>query len=188
MQLTIKEVIAKAGSEQIAMVRDGCVFYIVLNNKLNMMDFEFIAKFNLYLDAIEKSEGPAILVTLNSGSKAFSAGFNLMTIAEAKFNSYLLPLEFLKLMGRLIKLGVPSLAAANGHCVAGGLFLALCHDKFLVGSNPKIKLQLNESLIGMQMYPPFSIAMHDLLEGFDRKKLLLGTVISPQHAKKMDLC
>ena len=92
MPLSIQEVREKAGDQQIVMIRDGAIFYIVLNTKYNMIDFHIIEKYNSYLDEIERESGPAILVTVNSNQKCFSSGFNLMTMKEKKFNNHLLPL------------------------------------------------------------------------------------------------
>ena len=40
------------------------------------------------LDKVEKSEGPACLVTIGSGSKFFSSGFDLKFWAKDKMNVY----------------------------------------------------------------------------------------------------
>ena len=42
MSLSISEVQAKAGQDQLALVQDGQIFYVVLNTKYNMLDFNFI--------------------------------------------------------------------------------------------------------------------------------------------------
>lgn len=46
MVLTLKEVFAKAGDEQVALIQDGPIFYLVLNTKMNMYDPNFIFKVN----------------------------------------------------------------------------------------------------------------------------------------------
>jgi len=38
MGLRIKEVFEKAGSENLALVKDGNIFYLVLNTKLNLLE------------------------------------------------------------------------------------------------------------------------------------------------------
>ena len=61
------------------LVRDGQIFYLVLNdpNKDNTIDNEKIDKLNKYLDEVESSKGPAVLVTVATGSRMFSTGFDL---------------------------------------------------------------------------------------------------------------
>lgn len=44
--MSFQQIKASAESEQMALVRDGNIFYIVLNTKLNLINYEFIAKFN----------------------------------------------------------------------------------------------------------------------------------------------
>ena len=50
MPLSLKQVFAQAGKEaKVSLVQDGPVFYLVLNTKLNMIDFEFIELCDKYL-------------------------------------------------------------------------------------------------------------------------------------------
>jgi enoyl-CoA hydratase/carnithine racemase len=58
-------------------VKDGVIFYLVLNRPKNVFDFETIGLINAALDEVEKSTGAACLVTIGSGDKIFSTGFNL---------------------------------------------------------------------------------------------------------------
>jgi hypothetical protein len=66
MKYTISELRNKAGSAQVALVRVGNVNFIVLNTKVNSINFEFIALFHKILDEIESSSGPGIIVTINT--------------------------------------------------------------------------------------------------------------------------
>ena len=86
MPLTTEQVFTKAGKEQIALVRDGLIFYMVLNTKLNMIDMNFINRMNQVLDEIESSDGPGVLVTIASGPTVFCSGFNLKFWAENPWN------------------------------------------------------------------------------------------------------
>lgn len=48
-------------------------------------------------------------------------------------------------MARIMVIGIPSMAVLNGHAVAGGLFLGLCHDQVIMNTvNPKCQLWVNE--------------------------------------------
>jgi enoyl-CoA hydratase/carnithine racemase len=42
-----------------------------------MFDFNIIKLLEECLNAVEKGEGPAVLVTIGTGSKIFSSGFDL---------------------------------------------------------------------------------------------------------------
>ena len=62
---------------RMGLVKDGPIFYLVFNNGDNTFDFEIIAKVNGYLDEVEASTGPGVLVTIGTGTTRFSTGFNL---------------------------------------------------------------------------------------------------------------
>ena len=59
-----------------------------MNKENNLLDFELMDKIMACLDKVEKSEGPACLVTIGSGSKFFSSGFDLKFWAKDKMNVY----------------------------------------------------------------------------------------------------
>ena len=50
MVLSIGEVFAKAGSQRVALIKDGPIFYLVLNTKFNLIDPEFMIKCTNFLD------------------------------------------------------------------------------------------------------------------------------------------
>lgn len=110
-----------------------------MNTKYNMIDTNMMKKFNEFLDIIEASTGPAIVVTIGSGVKVFCSGFNLMEITRLKHSRVLMPMEMLDIYSRFLTLNVPTLCIVNGHAVAGGLYLALSHDWVIMNSNPALK-------------------------------------------------
>ena len=82
--LSLQQVFEKAGTKQIALVKDGNVFYLVLNRPFNMIDFKFIDLINECLDEVENSkDSDAVMVTIGSGAKVFCSGFNLKEWAKS---------------------------------------------------------------------------------------------------------
>eukprot|EP01016_Furgasonia_blochmanni_P027142 TRINITY_DN28671_c0_g1_i1.p1 TRINITY_DN28671_c0_g1~~TRINITY_DN28671_c0_g1_i1.p1 ORF type:complete len:248 (+),score=36.34 TRINITY_DN28671_c0_g1_i1:60-746(+) len=82
------------------------------------------------LDIVEESTGTACLITTSTSEKYFSTGLDL-----PYFNSLPTALdaqnflqEFGRLMGRLLVFPIPTIAAVNGHAIAGGMGLAMTHD------------------------------------------------------------
>ena len=76
--LSLPQVFEKAGKQQVALVKDKNIFYMVLNRPMNMVDFSMMDQVEKILDEVENSgDKNAILVTINSGPKVFSSGFNL---------------------------------------------------------------------------------------------------------------
>ena len=79
---------AQAGDTKIALIKDGPIFYMVLNTPFNMIDFNFIERCNQVMDEIEASQGEAVLVTIGSG-KCFCSGFDLKMWEEKVKNKAL---------------------------------------------------------------------------------------------------
>ena len=52
------------------------------------------------------------------------------------------------MLARLVSLPMPTVAAVNGHCTAGGGFFALCHD-FTIASSEKGLFFMNEIDLGL---------------------------------------
>ncbi len=98
----------------------------------NRWNTTFVRAFSKALDEVEASEGAASLVTTSSSAKFFSNGLDLewrMSEGEHRGGDRdAFGAEFMTLMGRIITLPVPSIAAINGHAFGAGFMCALCHD------------------------------------------------------------
>jgi len=98
----------------------------------NRWNTTFVRAFSKALDEVESSEGAASLVTTSSSAKFFSNGLDLewrMSEGEHRGGDRdAFGAEFMTLMGRIITLPVPSIAAINGHAFGAGFMCALCHD------------------------------------------------------------
>ena len=80
MSLSLKEVFARVEAQEdksIGLIQDEEIFYIVMNNGNNMFNEESINKWHKCLDLIEATKGPAVLVTIATGDRVFSTGFDL---------------------------------------------------------------------------------------------------------------
>ena len=53
--------------------------------------------------------------------------------------------------------------------------------------NPKVKLQFNESLVNMSMYPPYAICEREILSARVNRTLLLGIPYGAKAAYDVDL-
>jgi enoyl-CoA hydratase/carnithine racemase len=109
--------------------REGEVFILTMQSGENRFNRLFIEAMNQALDTVEKSSGPAALVTVGGEEKFYSNGLDLAWLMgdglkEGK--------EFiravLKFLGRVMGFPVPTVAAINGHAFAAGAMLALAHD------------------------------------------------------------
>lgn len=78
MSLTLEQVFAKVPKgEEIGYVFDAPVHYIVLTRHDNTFNMNFVEKYLAILDKIEASKGPGIMVTIGTGARHFSTGFDL---------------------------------------------------------------------------------------------------------------
>ena len=130
MPLKLNDVFARAGKETLCMVHDkeASIYYVVMNTPYNMIDNDFIKKYNDCLDYIEKSDGPGVMITIGTGPKVFCSGFNLRFWQAKKGNVESSISGLHKLLARILTVGMPSLCILNGKTVAGGVFIALAHD------------------------------------------------------------
>jgi enoyl-CoA hydratase/carnithine racemase len=107
--------------------RDGDLVVLNLGNDENRFSTEWLASIHACLDEVEGMPSPAALVTVAEG-KFFSNGLDLdwLTANLDKFESYVETVQ--RLFSRVLTLGVPTIAAIQGHCYAAGGLLALSHD------------------------------------------------------------
>lgn len=112
--------------------RDEDVFILTMVDGENRWNTTFTRAMDAALDAIDATDGPAALVTTSADPKFFSNGLDLDWVTSdgehrggdrAAFGA-----EFMAFMARVITLGVPTVAAINGHAFGAGLMLSMCHD------------------------------------------------------------
>jgi enoyl-CoA hydratase/carnithine racemase len=138
--------------------REGKVYSLWLGDGQNRMNLDWIATVDAHLSEVEAAPAPRALVTSASG-RCWSTGIDLDWIAANAEQTG----EFLErlhgLLARVLALGVPSVAAIQGHTFAAGAMLALAHDQRVMRRDwgyfclPEIDLSL-----------PFTPAMTELIK------------------------
>ncbi len=109
--------------------KEGDVFILTMQSGENRFNPGFIRAMNDALDAVEKSNGPAALVTIGGEEKFYSNGLDLAWMAgEGRKEIPSFVPTVLKFLGRLMSFPVPTVAAMNGHAFAAGAMMALAHD------------------------------------------------------------
>jgi Delta3-Delta2-enoyl-CoA isomerase len=129
----------------------GDVFYLLLNTKANAFSRPFVRDIHRQLDLVEAHAGPTALVTV-SLSKLFSGGLDLKVISnlEPEDQEYS-TLEFIRLLGRVAVLPLPTLSLVRGGAVAGGCMFAFAHDYVYVAE--KALFSTKEAQLQM-FFPP----------------------------------
>jgi len=97
-------------------------------------------------------------VTTSSDAKYFSLGLDMAALTQPVKDAIAFLEYFLRTMSRIVTLPMPTVAAINGHCTAGGGFLALAHD-FQLATEGKALFFMNEIDLGLA----FSEGMAKLL-------------------------
>jgi Delta3-Delta2-enoyl-CoA isomerase len=133
--------------------RDGGVFVLTMQAGENRFNRQFLDDMNSALDSVEASSGPAALVTVGGQEKFYSNGLDLDWLGgDGQSEAPHFIEAAVALLGRVAGLGVPTVAAINGHAFAAGAMLALAHD-FRVMRADRGFICLNEVDIGLPLHP-----------------------------------
>jgi enoyl-CoA hydratase/carnithine racemase len=126
---------------------------------------------------------------LTGAGDAFSAGLNLKELGSLEGEAML---RFLRVLETCITAlwlhPAPTVAAVNGHAIAGGCVLALCCDRRVMTTSPKAKIGLNESVLGVR-FPPrtLRVVSQRVPRRHHEEVLLAGVVVTPQEGLRLGL-
>jgi Delta3-Delta2-enoyl-CoA isomerase len=104
------------------------VFILDLGDDENRFNPDFLGSVNALLDEVEGASAPRALVTTAQG-KIWSNGLDLAWLAANLEHANPFLTEVHELFARLLTIGVPTVAALQGHTFAAGAMLALAHDR-----------------------------------------------------------
>jgi 3-hydroxypropionyl-coenzyme A dehydratase len=169
-------------------VSDG-VARVTLNRpeQRNALNAELLAALVDALSKARDDEAVRAVVLTGAGDKVFCAGADLggfaadAPLVQKHFASDLF-LQFFRLMPRL---GKPSLCAANGHVLAGGMGLALSCD--LVIAKQGARFGTPEINVGAFPYMVMSIIYRNVPRKKVNEMMLLGEQISSEQAVEYGL-
>jgi enoyl-CoA hydratase/carnithine racemase len=155
--------------------RDGDVFLLDLGDDENRFNEDSVGALEQLLDEVAAAPGPRALVTTATG-KFWSNGLDLEWMgANADQVAAFVP-RVHALLGRVLALPVPAVAAIQGHCFAAGAMLALAHD-FRVMRADRGFFCLPEADINI----PFTPAMAALIQARLSKKTAHEAMITARR-------
>lgn len=139
------------------------------------------------LERVRAADGAPLLLT-GSGD-ALSAGLDLHEVGSLTpdgMEGFLRALE--DLVAALFHYPGPTVAAVNGHAIAGGAILALCCDHRVATADPRARIGLNEVALGLR-FPPRVLAMvRYRVPAAPLEQVLLGAGLhGPQDALRLGL-
>jgi enoyl-CoA hydratase/carnithine racemase len=167
----------------------GGVATVTLNNpeKRNMLSGQMLAELVDAMKRARDDEGVRAVVLTGAGDKAFCAGADLggfaadVPLVSKHFASDLF-LDFFRLMPRL---GKPSLCAANGHVLAGGMGLALSCDLLIAREGATFGTP--EINVGAFPYMIMAIIYRNVPRKKVNEMMLLGERLSAEQAVEYGL-
>ncbi len=119
-------------------------------------------------------------VLLRGAGDAFSAGLNLKEVVELNHETMATFLSLLdEVVFRLFHHPGPTVAAVNGHAIAGGALLARACDRAVATTSGKARIGLNEVAIGLQIPPRLHEMVRSRLPVLHRHEVLLGAQLHP---------
>jgi enoyl-CoA hydratase/carnithine racemase len=114
-------------------------------------------------------------VLLTGAGDAFSAGLDLKEVVGLDAPGMRRFLELLEdLVATLFAYPGPTVAAVNGHAIAGGCVLALCCDHRIARAEPRLRIGLNEVALGVPFPPRTLAAVVHRVPPRSRDEVLLG--------------
>lgn len=125
---------------------------------LNILNLEMMEELGQALDVIEGDATTRVLLLRGEG-KAFSAGVDVADHTEERVQPMLK--SFHSVLLRLWNLEVPTVAQVHGHCLGGGMELAMACDLAYASDGAVF----GQPEIGLAAFPPFGAAMYPTLLG-----------------------
>ena len=173
---------------------DEGVYILRMQSGENRFNLDFLEALNGALDEVEKSSGPAALVTTGDG-KFYSNGLDLEWITAQSPNE--LP-AFGKLLqrtfARLVAFPLVTVAAMNGHVFAAGAALAMSHDFRVMRSDrgyfcfPEVDIGVpfSAGVMGILKSRLPSATLHEALitgRRYDAEAALSGGIVDAVHSE-----
>lgn len=150
----------------------------------NALGTELIASLT---ERINAADGAPIV--FHGAGDAFSAGLNLKEVAsldEDGMDGFLDRL--VTFFQRVWLYPGPTVAAVNGHAIAGGCILAMCCDRAIATSNPAARIGLNEVAIGLRFPPALLRFVQATISPQHLSEVVLGAgLFAPEDAVRLGL-
>jgi enoyl-CoA hydratase/carnithine racemase len=168
--------------------KEGEVFILSMKSGENRFNRTFINALNEALDTVEKSGGPAALVTIGGDPKFYSNGLDLAWLSsDGQGETPEFIKDVLRLLGRILEFPMPTAAAINGHAFAAGALLALAHD-FRVMRFDRGFFCLPEVDINIPFAPGMTALIKSrLTPNVFRSSILTGARIGGMEAKELGI-
>ncbi len=164
--------------------RDGSVATITLNRPpLNILDIPTIARLGETIAELATDPGLVLIVLRGAGDRAFSAGVAVQDHTPDKVGPMLDSLH--GTIRRLRDLDAVTVAAVQGHCLGGGMELALSCDLMIATDDARFA----QPEIELGCYPPVASALlpSRIGAGLTLDLALTGRTLTCEEAERLGL-
>lgn len=168
--------------------KTGRIIRITLNrpDKRNALDAVMLRELDEAFVRADEDGDACVIVLRGAGERAFCAGADLAGMAGGGFlETHEARARFPRLFMRILEHSKPTLAAVNGHCVAGGLGLMLACDLAVA----KAGFQMGTPEIARGLFPFMISAL--ILRTVPRRDafemMLTGDTFSTERAAELKL-
>ncbi|MEL6998582.1 MAG: enoyl-CoA hydratase-related protein [Pseudomonadota bacterium] len=141
--------------DQIQVTCDGAVMTVTIANeaKRNAISTSALDRLDGLADEIASDPDVRAVILTGAGDKAFTAGFDLAELGDFKPENFLRS-RFSDVFEKWARLPVPVIGALNGHCMGGGVHVAVICDALI--SVPGVRFMIPAARFGF-IYVPASI-------------------------------
>jgi len=165
--------------------KQDAIGHIILDRPpANSYDRAFMEELGAAIEEARRDDEVKAIVVRSASEKFFSAGADVSVFAKSDFdtqNAFVVCAN--EAMSKFESTAKVVVAAINGHCLGGGLEIALCCD-FRIAAEGGYKIGLPEVTLGLL---PGTGGTQRLPRLIGRQRalelMLLGTTLSPQEAK-----
>jgi enoyl-CoA hydratase/carnithine racemase len=165
--------------------KQDTIGHIVLDRPpANSYDGAFVEELDAAIEEAHKDDAVKAIVVRSASEKFFSAGADISVFAKSDLETQIaFVVSANEAMSKLESTPKVVIAAINGHCLGGGLEIALCCD-FRIAAVGGYKVGLPEVTLGLL---PGTGGTQRLPRLIGRQRalemMLTGTTLSPQAAK-----
>jgi len=166
------------------MEREGALARLIINRPpLNILDIATLRELKVHLDAARGQPGTRLWEIRGAGEKAFSAGTEVREHFPERVQEMLR--EFHTAVRAVLYAPVPTLAVVRGHCLGGGMELALACDFILASEDSRFGVP--EIKVGC--FPPVAAVLlpHLMPRRRALEMILTGETVSGEEAYRLGL-
>ncbi len=175
---------ATSSSANVLVERRGAVTRLVINRPpLNILNIEAARELNSQLGVALAESGVRLIEIRGAGENAFSAGTEIREHLPDRAPEMLR--EFHALIRAVLYASLPTIAVVRGHCLGGGMELALACDFILASAEARFA----QPEIKLAAFPPVAVALLPRLipEKKALEMILTGDPISAEEAERLGL-